>query len=563
MAGTILENLSGRKLGYLVSGLLLCQIICFLIGGLIAPAPSNAENMLATKCLMQQPLSIKQFDEVWHIPRGSKMESVNCKILNDLDLDSPDIINDPNITPNHIVFAFQTPLPKNGITLDYSRWMMTMNALLVLDILFMKQNPMTKNPKITFDVKLGYRNKWDPDDKWQLLANSTETRELKCSIDDDKKTDGYHYDCDVLPLFELGSVHHDYYLINIRVPIDFSGKTSLNEGIGHVDDMWTVIIHQNGGFTKVWVSLKTVFFPVILLVLIWYWKRICLLCRAPILVERMLLFLGISLSLLNLPLEYLSLWIDMPFMLLFSDIRQGIFYASLLSFWLVFCGEHLMDDVERNKLRSYWHYLTSVAVGCFCLFIFDMCERGVQLKNPFFSIWTSTVGSKLSLAFIILAGLSAGVYFLFLCYLVFKVFKNIGFKRNTLPSMSSARRMYYEGIIYRFKFLMLTTVICAALTVISFIIGQVSEGQWKWDKDIRMEYTSAFFTGVYGMWNLYTIALLALYAPSHKYYPAQSDAVSSTQEEIEFSRLTTSEPSPSEPTEISSLTGLAKKAAFD
>lgn len=181
-----------------------------------------------------------------------------------------------------------------------------------------------------------------------------------------------------------------------------------------------------------------------------------------------------------------------------------------------------MDEIERNRLRSYWRYLTSVAFGCFCLFIFDMCERGVQLKNPFFSIWTTTVGANLSLGFIILAGFSACLYFFFLCYLVYKVFKNIGFKRNTLPSMSSARRMYYEGIIYRFKFLMMTTVVCAALTVISFIVGQVSEGRWKWDENISVEYTSAFFTGVYGMWNLYTIALLALYAPSHKYYPAQS-----------------------------------------
>jgi hypothetical protein len=36
----------------------------------------------------------------------------------------------------------------------------------------------------------------------------------------------------------------------------------------------------------------------------------------------------------------------MPYMLLMSDIRQGIFYAALLSFWLVFTGEHLM--VRKN-----------------------------------------------------------------------------------------------------------------------------------------------------------------------------------------------------------------------
>lgn len=35
MSGTILENLSGRKLTILVSFLLLCQLICFLIGGLL------------------------------------------------------------------------------------------------------------------------------------------------------------------------------------------------------------------------------------------------------------------------------------------------------------------------------------------------------------------------------------------------------------------------------------------------------------------------------------------------------------------------------------------------
>lgn len=35
MAGTILENLSGKKLSILVGTLLVCQVVCFLIGGLI------------------------------------------------------------------------------------------------------------------------------------------------------------------------------------------------------------------------------------------------------------------------------------------------------------------------------------------------------------------------------------------------------------------------------------------------------------------------------------------------------------------------------------------------
>lgn len=75
--------------------------------------------------------------------------------------------------------------------------------------------------------------------------------------------------------------------------------------------------------------------------------------------------------------------------------------------------------------------------------------------------------------FIVLAAISAGIYFLFLCYMIWKVFMNISSKRAALPSMSSVRRLHYEGVIYRFKFLMMATLLCASLTVIGFILGQV------------------------------------------------------------------------------------------
>lgn len=163
------------------------------------------------------------------------------------------------------------------------------------------------------------------------------------------------------------------------------------------------------------------------------------------------------------------------------------------------------------------------------------------------------------MTFITLGGFSAAAYFFFLCYMIYNVFKNISIKRQVLPSMSQARRIHYEGIIWRFQFLMVATLVCAFLTVIGFILGQVSEGQYQWNENIELEYTSAFFTGVYGMWNIYILALMILYSPSHKKWPQNETQEAIINEEIEFNNL----PSDSNPSEISSLTQFARKTALD
>lgn len=566
MSGTIIENLSGRKLIILISILLLCQLVCFLIGGVIAPTPSSPETVLATKCLDFS--NSKQF--VYSRGPGS------CQVFD------PEKLQDEQLRSigDSLVFTFQLPIPRGGLILDYSRWQQNLIGIMMIDIVYQREAEMNSQIPLTLDLQLGYRNKEDALDDWKFYAGSVEERTLECAID--KKIPGHFYNCSILPLFELGSLHHDFYLVNLRLPMD----KNKNQQLGPVEDIWLVTINQNGGFTKVWVSLKTVFFPIIICIMVWFWRRVHLLNRSPVLLEYMLLTLGLALSLLNMPLEYLTLLFDMPYMLLVGDIRQGIFYSALLSFWLVFAGEHLtiQENQEKLGIRHYWKHLTAVAIGCISLLAFDLLERGTQLRNPFYSIWVSDIGTNLALTFIILAGICAGVYFLFLSYMIWKVFCNISVKRTALPSMSSARRLHYKGIIYRFKFLMLATLLCAAMTVIGFILGiiiyfftvfksfifnnffihlsfsgQVSEGKWKWDDNLELEFTSAFFTGVYGMWNVYTFTLMVLYAPSHKKWPTpqEQDQRYSGCEEIEFSRLV------QDPSEISSLTSFARKSALD
>ncbi|CAM4712163.1 unnamed protein product, partial [Lepidochelys kempii] len=142
-----------------------------------------------------------------------------------------------------------------------------------------------------------------------------------------------------------------------------------------------------------WFAMKTFF---TLIIPVWYWRWITMLTRAPVLLENLIFALGISMTFINIPVEWFSIRFDWTWMLLFEDIRQGIFYAMFLTFWIIFCGECEKDQNDQTWLSGYWKWVGPIAVGSFCLFIFVIYKRGVQLKNPFYGIWTTDVGMKLA-----------------------------------------------------------------------------------------------------------------------------------------------------------------------
>lgn len=210
-------------------------------------------------------------------------------------MEHTEILKDNFRMANQLVFVFQMPLPREGQQLDYSRWQQSLIGILQADIHYEQQVYNKPETEITLDMKLAYRNKEDPEGEWKYYASSLEKRDLNCHLDN--KTDQYQYQCDTIAVFEMGSLHHDFYLLNVRIPVDSEKKMNLD--IGYINDLHLALIYQNGGFTKVWVALKTVFFPFIVAVMIWFWHRVHLLQRKPVLLEYMLIYLGATLTFLN------------------------------------------------------------------------------------------------------------------------------------------------------------------------------------------------------------------------------------------------------------------------
>jgi len=142
-------------------------------------------------------------------------------------------------------------------------------------------------------------------------------------------------------------------------------------------------------------------------------------------------------------------------------------------------------------------------------------DRGFQLWNPFHSIWSTPIGRNISLIFLILAGVSSFIYIICLIILVIRVFWNIRGKQGELAAMRRIRRLMYQvgsikkaknkyfiflylkGAFYRFQFLLLSTILCAIMTIIWYFLSQMYETHWVWDTEKRptIHYSGAFITG--------------------------------------------------------------------
>ncbi|KAJ8676140.1 hypothetical protein QAD02_011926 [Eretmocerus hayati] len=511
---SIMKVFGRRKLPVLIVFSFVGLLLSTILGVFVAPRRSNGQQILGTACLdsLDDNGTFSGADE-WFYTWPTR----NCK-----DVNTHQITNESQ----QIVYTFVMPLSKDQKSSHYSRWHHSLTGILHIDIFHWGRRVVPHTVPVKIDARLASRNKNEPENEWTTYASSVIKRKLDCNIE--RPQMDHERKCDPLLLFELGSVFHDYYLLNIRL---LDGPI-----VGNVTDLWLTTLNQDARFMKVWLVLKGVSFLLTFITLCWYCTRIRMLHRSTTVLESMLLSLGFALCILNLPFEYLDLLFNVVYMLLLEDIKQGIFYTLLFSFWVVLVGEHFMVDEDETCFRSYWRYLTAVVVVGIILVLFDILEQETKLLSPFYTIWSSEFGAMLAVSFVTVISVLAGIYLLFLFYETWEVSMNIDTKTPVIPNASIDQSSHNEAAIYRLKLLMIATLICASVTAVSFILELIGRSQKKWDTDMYFSMSSGFLIGIYGMWNIYYIALLCVYAPSYEPSPLELSSVINFRKDSMFSK---------------------------
>ena len=115
---------------------------------------------------------------------------------------------------------FQIPLPRDGKPMQLHRSFQTMTSVLNLQVnlankkeLKLNEQDFKMSHKIPIEVKLAYRNDDMPENQWNMMANAEVEKTFSCQLN----TYMDSIECDLVQLFELGTVHHQYYLINLKL----------------------------------------------------------------------------------------------------------------------------------------------------------------------------------------------------------------------------------------------------------------------------------------------------------------------------------------------------------
>ncbi|XP_071521708.1 protein wntless-like isoform X2 [Panulirus ornatus] len=307
-------------------------VAVILIGGKIEPTPWTHITVSGTEC-------VDSSVNGWYFPSGKH----RCTSTE---------ASKGTIYRDSIYYAFQVPQVEGDEASRYSRWQWRLYGVLRLRLVLNNDNAVMKpDPphKIILKSRLGYMNKNDHY-KPTLIAANYQERKLYCVFIKKHSFDELTYDCSPQVVVVLYSVHHDHYLINILLPL-FRDDTNewVNRNFEAVKGLYITFFSLSSWYTKMLVSLQTVFFPVLATILWRFWKSFSVFERRPDHLERDLALLAVALTVMNCPLEFVTLIGDCPWLIVINDIRQTFFYASFMTFFLYLTDRHVEALVAINQ----------------------------------------------------------------------------------------------------------------------------------------------------------------------------------------------------------------------
>jgi hypothetical protein len=173
----------------------------------------------------------------------------------------------------------------------------------------------------------------------------------------------------------------------------------VTSGQVYMSDLNLITVTQNGGFTRIWLLAKSTFTCITVYSLVWFVLRYAFICyerahwddsrlivsliilsvrsmqRKTSFLEVNLIILGTSIVVLNIPIEFLFMWLSINCNEFVNDIRQGWFQCNLFAFLLIFCGEHQLCRTTRSTWSAYRKELLLLTVCFVVALLADSVER--------------------------------------------------------------------------------------------------------------------------------------------------------------------------------------------
>ncbi|XP_065905012.1 protein wntless-like [Dysidea avara] len=501
---------------FLLLFLLLVTAGCFFLGAFGPPHTNVRHNDLS-------PCVIKPRNE----PHPPMVDSINCDQLGAklVEHDQSKLQVVPLKSVTHYVHI---PNEKRGARMN--RWYQFMTVF--IDIQFTSEfvkKVIEKNAAvISLNITVGYKNtNTIKEGSWSILASGHVSRVMNCHYNENDFPS-----CNHIQLFELGSVHHSFYLINVNFdPFPLEKTIPDHRGLGPVKEINMLEIHHSGGFTIIFLGLKSIMLLVTSVIFIYYQWHMSALNRPANVIEKTLREVVITLIFMNLPLEYLKLWYDLPWMVVLNDFRQGLFLCALAFFWAVFIGEHqnydnLSESGVAKGIGNHLKQLLVVAIGCLTLFIYEFCERGIQVIFPFYSLWSTREGQKVAWLLVLIALLCVLVYYGVLVVQAVRVVVTLWKREKSVEGLSETARKRYKKVFFIFKCQLVVTLTAAALCVATFLPSELLLHQWQNVNSYQYSFYSGMITGNYGLWNAYVLVTMLLYLPQHEDQDQKSDSTS-------------------------------------